>query len=644
VLMADGLASDTMPLFVTTHLLLAGLLSLALAVFELRSYQRIVTLRQMHLSRFDSALVFSSIWLKSLLLLVAALLLAAPVLALSHRAGRATLAVAWSLLVGWLVVDVRLHRITGNHLLKYAVYAFNTQAWGWGGDVAALVKKMRGYLAPAVGIGLLSLWATSALSPWLGNRLAWLSHPAALPAGAAGYPAGLRLLLAARRRVHHPLALERLHRAFPCSLGLFTRDAVPGVTRIAFGVDCDASFEEVLRPIYPATQRPAPLDLRPLLTRANPPGVLILIAESFRAEAMQPDAMPHLHAWSQAGMRLTRHYANSNNSYMGDFALLYGRSPLVYDAHIGSSHLPQFCATLKRAGYQTALFGSAGFNNHHMYRFMGKGGFDHVDIATEGTWPQRDLKGLNAAADLLRRSHDDGKPRLVVATLYATHYGYYYPPQYGRLHTAMTDQRGVRREHLTAQDVHNRYRNCLAFVDDAIQQLLSKIDLDRHLVVVTGDHGESFGEDGFRFHSSRLSDVQTNVPMVIRGPGIPARHLTRLTGHQDILPTLLHALLGQPATPLGCHGRDLLAPDIGDDQVLLVQPQIGAWELLLLRPDGRLALTLDHDRCRVRVLGFGDEHGRIDTRLSRKAEDIDTWRAALAAAVAPLAGQPTATA
>jgi hypothetical protein len=63
---------------------------------------------------------------------------------------------------------------------------------------------------------------------------------------------------------------------------------------------------------------------------------------------------------------------------------------------------------------------------------------------------------------------------------------------------------------------------------------------DRTAVVVTGDHGEGFGEHGVTEHGFHLYSAQTKVPLIVRVPGLPARRIAAPAGHVDIAPTLLN--------------------------------------------------------------------------------------------------------
>lgn len=78
------------------------------------------------------------------------------------------------------------------------------------------------------------------------------------------------------------------------------------------------------------------------------------------------------------------------------------------------------------------------------------------------------------------------------------------------------------------------------------------------LVILTADHGEALGEHGYYFaHGHDLTEDQVRVPLILRGPGVPAGERSRRpVDHLDIAPTVL-ALTGV-ATTRALPGRNLL--------------------------------------------------------------------------------------
>lgn len=84
--------------------------------------------------------------------------------------------------------------------------------------------------------------------------------------------------------------------------------------------------------------------------------------------------------------------------------------------------------------------------------------------------------------------------------------------------------------------------------------LSQRLDLSETIFVVTGDHGELFGEQELISHNLVLHDRLTNVPMVIHGLPSLADRANDIIGHVDVMRTLLK-WVGAPTD--GTHGIDL---------------------------------------------------------------------------------------
>ncbi len=103
----------------------------------------------------------------------------------------------------------------------------------------------------------------------------------------------------------------------------------------------------------------------------------------------------------------------------------------------------------------------------------------------------------------------------------------------------------VRGEERRIADYVRSYDSEIAFFDDQLNRLMTYLSdgklLESTLVVVTADHGEAFGEDGFYFgHSQSVGLDQVSVPLVMAGPGVP-RELTVETPVSNV--TLMASIL-----------------------------------------------------------------------------------------------------
>jgi len=94
-------------------------------------------------------------------------------------------------------------------------------------------------------------------------------------------------------------------------------------------------------------------------------------------------------------------------------------------------------------------------------------------------------------------------------------------PLYDKLRAGLTggpeDLPAETRDALATQRA--RYEAEIRYMDLHLGRLLDAIDLDRTLVVITGDHGESFGEHLYLSHGAHLYEDNVRVPLVVRRPG-----------------------------------------------------------------------------------------------------------------------------
>lgn len=93
------------------------------------------------------------------------------------------------------------------------------------------------------------------------------------------------------------------------------------------------------------------------------------------------------------------------------------------------------------------------------------------------------------------------------------------------------------------------YDSSLAYVDHEIQRLLDALEarhqLANTIVIVTSDHGESFGDHGLVHHGNSLYREQTHVPLLVRLPGGTGKTVTEPVSLTRIPATIL-SLVGQP--------------------------------------------------------------------------------------------------
>ncbi len=147
----------------------------------------------------------------------------------------------------------------------------------------------------------------------------------------------------------------------------------------------------------------------------------------------------------------------------------------------------------------------------------------------------------------------------------------------------------LRRPRLTPRavaEIEALYRQrleSLLAVDEAVEQIVAALrrsgELDDTLLVFTSDNGYMAGEHRLPHGKAKAYDPSIRVPLMIRGPGVPAgSQPQQLVVNADLAPTILDAARATAGRVL--DGRSLLPltrdPALGADRPLLVEVAKGA--------------------------------------------------------------------
>jgi arylsulfatase A-like enzyme len=272
-----------------------------------------------------------------------------------------------------------------------------------------------------------------------------------------------------------------------------------------------------------------------------------------------------------------------------------------------------------------------------------------------------------SAFDFLE-THQD--PFFLFVHYYDVHSGYHSMPRYRRMFdagpgvldgtTAQMDRINAGSLAVDASREGRRasllYAAGVRQLDDHLHRLLGKLRLSgrlgRTLVVVTSDHGEAFLEHGTLLHGSTHYEEELRVPLILRGPGVPAgRRVEAPVSLVDVSPTL-RGIFGLPAARES-DGHDLraffgdeappprpvfaeAAPALSGDTLrtvrngrfkLIADLESGTRELYDLRSDPREGRNLRDERPEVLAelerLLQAHEAGRRDAPTAPPAREAD---------------------
>ncbi|MSP55350.1 MAG: hypothetical protein EXR69_07085 [Myxococcales bacterium] len=105
-----------------------------------------------------------------------------------------------------------------------------------------------------------------------------------------------------------------------------------------------------------------------------------------------------------------------------------------------------------------------------------------------------------------------------------------------------------------------RYAESVARMDIDLGVIADALEargrLDKSIIVVLADHGESIDDHGELLHGDAYFDGVVHIPMLIRVGGMAGRPVSALTSQVDVLPTLLD-LVGA-VSPAGIDGNSMV--------------------------------------------------------------------------------------
>ncbi len=279
----------------------------------------------------------------------------------------------------------------------------------------------------------------------------------------------------------------------------------------------------------------------------NPPSILMIVVESWQADSLTPEIMPELSTFATRATRFDKHLSSGAVTVPGLFGLMYGLHPNYFELFKTSpARYPSvFTETLHQQGYQTRVFTSSSLDGFS----LGKLFFARVPEARIFSDKSDEQVVAQYAASLKTVS---AEPRFDFVFLTSSHSPYNYPREYARFKPLPALKGGFALDkHADNATYKNDYHNSLFYSDALLGRVLDAAQksgaLDNSWVIVTGDHAEEFNENGLGYwgHGSNFTRWQTQTPLLVMAPGqFAARRESRVSLHQDIVPTLMQEALG----------------------------------------------------------------------------------------------------
>ena len=265
--------------------------------------------------------------------------------------------------------------------------------------------------------------------------------------------------------------------------------------------------------------------------------VILVTVESMGMEHFSVANMPFLHGLKERSVHSKYHFCVSPTTNNAHLALYAGD----YKAHSTKGGL----GALMDAGYQAVYLTMDDSAHYGLKSILQSAGFQQiVDRTAVGAACPADYVLMTQAVDRLEALLNQGAPVFLHVHTTSTHVPYHV-------------QDPARFSRFDANDDYGRFMNGLEETDWVLSVFISELArrklLVEPLVVITGDHGQTFGKHGYHSHGSAVTAEQLNVPFFIHHPLLAPRSVSH-SSHFDVVPTILDLLgLQAPVT----HGQSL---------------------------------------------------------------------------------------
>lgn len=359
------------------------------------------------------------------------------------------------------------------------------------------------------------------------------------------------------------------------SSALFSRDAITNMIALQlFTPDVEMPGPKIstelasIKPPVDTTLVPTP--------KTKKRNVVMVFMESTRAQSTTPykkdlKTTPFLNELSKESLIAERAYAVVPHTSKALTATNCGVAPPLdtENTEADPNAIPAQCLgdLLKQQGYNTAYFQSAtekferrrmlvdnfGYQNFFPVDSMDKQGYEEVNY-----FGYEDNIMLEPSRKWLQANSD--KPFLATYLTVTPHHNYVVPDRYGK-------KKFVEDEEL------NDYLNTLRYEDFFLKNLFDQYKemglYEDTIFVILGDHGEGFGEHGFRQHDNTIYNEGIRIPLIVHDPKRfqDGRRVEAPVDELDVLPTVTD-LLGYRVGGGVYPGSSILSPP--EDRRLMV--------------------------------------------------------------------------
>jgi arylsulfatase A-like enzyme/Flp pilus assembly protein TadD len=272
------------------------------------------------------------------------------------------------------------------------------------------------------------------------------------------------------------------------------------------------------------------------------PTVILISIDTLRADYLKlynpkGTSTPSIEQFAREGVTFRKVSAQVPYTLPSHCTMLTGVYPAAHQVRdnvrdVLPANIPTLAEDFKQSGYQTAGF--AGSMVLSQQTGLARGFDFYDDFFSRGDVHAEDLGGIERRAEEVFQSfqywmdhRNSNSPFFAFLHFYDPHSPYAPPHGYA-----------------ASQKQEDLYAGEIKYVDFVLGELFTflknKNIWNDAVVMITSDHGEMLNEHGEMGHGFFLYEPALKVPLLIRGPGLPAgKSIDELVELADIAPTLL---------------------------------------------------------------------------------------------------------
>ncbi|WP_169823525.1 LTA synthase family protein [Azoarcus olearius] len=289
------------------------------------------------------------------------------------------------------------------------------------------------------------------------------------------------------------------------------------------------------------------------------PNILFITLESTRASEISPwrsgdgEATPFIAQLARNGAWVRHAYTTNDHTSKALVGIICGMyahpGQYIVEANPGELKVRCLPEILKDSGYRSLFIQSAmgGFERRKtLVENMGFEQFIALEDLDAAAFHRLGYFGIDDKAMIpaLGRWIKAGRgPFFAHLLTVVTHHPYAIPGEEDIPEDAFSNDYSLPQ----APMLLRKYKRTVAYADTVVRDLFGELErlgvLDDTIVVITGDHGEGFGEHGLMGHNKLPYEEGVRVPLLIHYPKqIQSQIIEGARQHLDILPTILELL------------------------------------------------------------------------------------------------------